>query len=288
MKWSPLTTSNVVEVLRDACEHALFDFKQRYDTTNATVPFEIAKDVTAFANHLGGTIAVGVVEGSGDRRGRAARLAPLSSPGAGQLITDVDRAVKLHCLPVPIVDAVEIPLSTEQVTEILGRTEAATSIVAINVRPSLNTPVACGVCDKNGSKIDHAWRFPVRTIESVRFLRPEEIAMAMNVNERKALLQLQQLVDEPKLTVWFNTQAGTRGVSRPCRIVHLDPAVMICTLEMIQPEGSKVAQAEIPLTFVRACWPSKQGWHLAIDGIAFEQGADARSREPYYPPGGLK
>lgn len=286
MNWSPLTATNVVEVLTVACEHAIFDFKQRYDIADATVPFEIAKDATAFTNHLGGTIAVGVIEGSGERRGRAAQFAPLTAPTPGQLIAAVDRAIKLYCLPVPIVDAVEIPLTAEQVAAVLGRLGPATSIVAINVQPSLNTPVGCSVCDKNGTKIDHAWRFPVRTIESARFLRPEEIAMTMNVNERKALLQLQQLTGEAKLTVWFNTQAGTRGVSRPCRIVALDPQIMICTLQMLTGDDEK-ALAEIPLTFVRACWQTTVGWNVAIDGIAFEMDPRGR-REQYYPPGGLR
>jgi hypothetical protein len=97
MNWAPLTASNVVEVLKVACEHAVFDFKQRYDTADPTVPFEIAKDVTAFANHLGGTIAVGVIEGSGDRRGRAAQITPLTAPTPGALITGIDRAIKLPC-----------------------------------------------------------------------------------------------------------------------------------------------------------------------------------------------
>jgi hypothetical protein len=159
-------------------------------------------------------------------------------------------------------------------------------MVAVNVQPSLNTPIGCAVCDKNGTKIDHAWRFPVRTIESVRFLRPEEIAMSMNVRERKALLQLQQLLKEAKLAVWFDTKAGTRGVSRPCRIVSLDPSIMICTFQMITSDDEE-ALAEIPLTFVRACWRSRDGWNVAIDGIAFEMDPRGR-REPYYPPGGLR
>jgi hypothetical protein len=286
MNWSPLTPTNAVEVLKVACEHAIFDFKQRYDTADATVPFEIAKDATAFANHLGGTLAVGVIEGSGDRRGRAAQFVALTAPTPGTLIAAIDRAVKLYYLPVPIVDAEEIQLTAEQVAAILDRPGAATSIVAVNVRPSLNTPIGCAVCDKNGTKIDHAWRFPVRAIESVRFLRPEEIVMSMNVEERKALLQLQQLTGEAKLTVWFDTKAGTRGVSRPCRVVSLDPSIMICTLQMITGDNEK-AVAEIPLTFVRACWRSTDGWNVAIDGIAFEM--DGRGhRERYYPPGGLR
>jgi hypothetical protein len=134
----------VVEALTVACEHAIFDFKQRYDTTDPTVPFEIAKDATAFANHLGGTIAVGVIEGSRDRRGRAAQFAALRAPTPG-----AHRAIKLYCLPVPIVDAVEIPLTADQVAAILGRPGPATAIVAVNVQPSLNTPIGCAVCDKS-------------------------------------------------------------------------------------------------------------------------------------------
>jgi hypothetical protein len=60
--WVPLTAENVVSMLRDSCEHAVMDFKTTYDVSDPLTAYEVAKDVAAFANRLGGTIVVGVVE----------------------------------------------------------------------------------------------------------------------------------------------------------------------------------------------------------------------------------
>jgi hypothetical protein len=109
--------------------------------------------------------------------------------------------VRLYCLPVPLVDAIEIPLEASEVAQILGRSAAATSVVAINVPPMLNTPVGClscsdecaqcenasQACASKGKAIADAFRFPIRTIETTRFLRPDELARTMNVTERRAI-----------------------------------------------------------------------------------------------------
>jgi predicted HTH transcriptional regulator len=74
MKWEPINPENVGAKLSKASEHAISDFKTTYDTNDPTKSFEIAKDVCAFANHLGGTMLVGVREGSRDRKGCSGSL----------------------------------------------------------------------------------------------------------------------------------------------------------------------------------------------------------------------
>lgn len=295
MRWEPITPENAVARLSVATEHAISDFKVKYDTKiDQTKAFEIAKDVCAFANHLGGTIIVGAQEGKGAQRGRIVTLVPLTDPSPGELVATVDRAVKLYCLPVPIADAQEIPLDDTQVTAILGRTSAARSIVAINVQPALNTPIGClacsdeckecsargAVCSCKGKQVDHAYRFPVRTIESTRYLRPDELAKAMNITERRALLELQALLTETFL-VWFNSQSDfQRHWNSPCTIVDLDSELMVCTLQLVQFPSCR---ADVPLVFVRSIWKSKDGWNVAIDGSAFD--GTGEKRWGFRPPG---
>ena len=299
MRWEAITPENAVAKLSVASEHAISDFKGRYETKDRTVAFEIAKDVCAFANHLGGTIIVGAQEGKKADQGRIVAFVPLTDPSPGELVTHVDRAIKLYCLPVPIANAIEIPLDDAQVSAILQRTGPAASIVAINVQPALNTPVGClscsdeckecktggALCSCKGKAIPDAYRFPIRTIESARFLRPDELAKTMNIAERRALLELQAIECEPKILVWFNSQSGFQRQVSECKIVRLDPTIMVCLFQLIH-IAEEPNQAEVPLTFVRATWRSSQGWNVAIDGSAFD-GAGPK-REGFRPPGSAR
>ena len=288
----------MVARLSVASEHAFSDFKRRYDTTDPAVPFEIAKDICAFANHLGGTIVVGAIEGKGGQRGRIANFAPLVAPSPGDLVNEVDRVVRMLCLPVPIANALEIPLDETQVEAILGRIGPATSIVAINVPAEFNTPVGCLTCATtckecevasqrcscNGKTIPEAYRFPIRVIEGTRNLRPNELARTMNVVERRALLELQAIATEKVVYVWFNSQSGFQRQVSPCEIVSIDPAIMVCVLRLVHVGPPNTA--EVPLTFVRATWRTSNGWNVAIEGSAFDGAGD--KREGFRPPGNAR
>src|SRR5687767_5958247 len=134
MRWEAITQDNAVARLSVASEQATFDLKARYDTkADPTKSFEIAKDICAFANHLGGTILVGAHEAKGGQRGRIAKFEPLTEPSPGELVTEVTRVIGLYCRPVPIVVPIPISLDDAQVSEILSRPDKATVVVAINV-----------------------------------------------------------------------------------------------------------------------------------------------------------
>lgn len=306
MRWEALTPENAVAKLRVASEHAISDFKLKYDTrSDPTKFFEIAKDVCAFANHLGGTIVVGAHEDKGTRKGLIAKFEELKDPSPGELVKDIERAIRLYCTPLPSANAIVISLSDAQVTEILNRASTSASIVAINVEPGFNTPYGCRscsetckqckdaghVCTCSGKEIADAYRFPIRFIEGTRFLRPDELAKTMNVAERRALFELQPLHEEEKIiTVWFNAGDNKRSVFRPCRIVALDPSLMFCTLELAYKKTEDTPhtyRAEVPLTFVRATWQSSDGWHVAIEGVAFET-TSRGGHAGFMPSGGIR
>jgi hypothetical protein len=289
MRWEPITAENVVAKLSGASEHAICDFKVCYDFQNdPTKRFEIAKDVCAFANHLGGTIIVGAKEGRGDRLGLIDNFLPLTSPTPTELVKEVDRVIRNLCLPVPVADAVSIELDANQLNEILRREASATTIVAINVEPTLSGPIGClacvehskvckeagTVCKCTGMKVPDARRFPIRAVEGADLLRPDQIARRMNVNERRALLDLQPIEDEKQILVWFNSGTSHQRQAIPCRISKLDPEIMICVFQGVHiPDAPK---AEVPLVFIRAIWPSSVGWNVAIDGSAFDGAGNDR------------
>jgi len=297
MRWEPITPQNVVAKLSGASEHAICDFKARYDFQNdPTKSFEIAKDVCAFANHLGGTIIVGAQEGKSERLNLIGAFLSLTNPTPSELVKEVDRVIRNLCLPVPVADAVPIELGANQVKEILRREASATTIVAINVEPTLSGPIGClacvehskackaagTVCTCTGTKVPDAWRFPIRAVEGTDLLRPDQIARRMNVNERRALLDLQPIEGEQQILVWFNSGTSFQREAIPCRISKLDPEIMICVLQGIHiPDAPK---AEVPLVFVRAIWRSSEGWNVAIDGSGFD-GA-GKNRQGFRPVGG--
>jgi len=298
VRWEPITPANAVAKLAAACEHAVLDLKVRYDfVRDRTKSFEMVKDVCAFANHLGGTIVVGAQEHTGERKGQIAAFVPLVKPTPGELVKEVDRVIRLYCLPVPIANAVIVELDATQVKAVLGREAGSATIVAINVEPALDTPVGClacvehsracsrgggQACDCAGNAVPDAWRFPIRAIEGTDLLRPDQIARRMNVIERRALLQLHAVQDEEQILVWFNSGTSFQRRAIPCRVSALDPTMMVFVLELVAIVDAP--RAEVPLVFVRAVWRSSGGWNVAIDGSAFD-GAGT-NREGFRPPGG--
>jgi hypothetical protein len=297
VRWEPTILENAVPKLSTASEHAILDFKSRYDFLgDKTKSFEIAKDICAFANHLGGTIIVGAQEGTGAKRGRIAAFVPMTNPGPGELVKEVDRVIRNYCLPVPIANAVTIELDAAQVEVILGRPADAATIVAINVEPTLTVPIGCLSCVEHsrackqagttcscaGNVVPDAWRFPIRAIEGTDLLRPDQIARRMNIAERRALLDLRALEGENKILVWFNSGTDFQRQPIDCRITKIDPSLMVCVLELVHLNDAP--KAEVPLTFVRAVWTSSAGWNVAIDGSAFD-GAGAQ-RQGFRPQGG--
>lgn len=194
-------------------------------------------------------------------------------------------------------DAQPISLSAEQVAEILKRPGDATTILAINVSPAPDAPVACLVaserckacetaelrCSRHGQRIDDAYRFPRRNIEGTTFMNPIEIARLMNATERRALLDLSRIPLETQITVWFDPADGTQRKWRPCKIVKLDADELTVRIESMYSEDNRAT--DIPLRFVRVCWRSEGKWNVQFEGHAFDY-EPPHSRSAYAPPGG--
>lgn len=283
--WTPITSENAKTRLKAAHERAILDLKQRYDLSQRVKVFELAKDIAAFANHLGGSIVVGAIEGSGTDKGRLVALPGLNSnPSTGEMMKAVGDACRL-CLPVAIADGIEIELDVDTQIDLVGRGSAALHVVVVNVQPMLSTPIGVFACRDDGTRIDDAYKFPVRTVEGTRFLRPEELAFHMNSHERRMLLQLAQLSKPAQALLWCNSMNGDKRVSRAVEIAELN-AELLAVILRVYDEG-KEYRAEVPLTFVRAVWASSSGWNVAIEGHALELHSRGTGHLGYVPPGGV-
>jgi hypothetical protein len=286
MSWTRISQSNAVEQLQVAAERTVFDLKQTYDLTDPRTKFEIAKDIVAFANNIGGTILVGAIEGNGDQVGRAVRFPGVAT---GPLIQAIDRAIEM-CLPVPVVAPEMVMLSEQDQQRLLGRPGSSSAeLLAINVPPMLATPVGAPVCDRNGNRIDHAFRFPIRRAEGTRYLRPEELVFHMNSRERQALLQLVALSPEERqaIRLWSHQMGGGLKPPRDVEMTDIDPTKLVATFQAPLGHEKKMIVATVPLAFVRAIWQDVDGWHLSVEGSVFDLKSDGFSWSGFVPLGAM-
>jgi hypothetical protein len=132
----------------------------------------MAKDVAAFANHLGGTLLLGAVETDEILR----KYFGMTPQEAGKAIRSYSDAAADRCWPRPVLD----PACYEDPSD------SAKKIVAINVEPSLELVCVKVKADLEKEKWgDYAYVFPVRTGNNARYLQPGQLAMFMTPHVRR-------------------------------------------------------------------------------------------------------
>jgi hypothetical protein len=172
----PLTKPQLLPAVGQAIERPVMDWKVK----TAAFQFEKAKDVAAFANHLGGTLLIGAHE----LNGQLQAYVGMTSADAGKLRDDYSKAVADRCQPRPAIDFEEYDDPSDR----------SKRIVAINVQPSLNL---VGV-KVNGDKTNEgyggaAYVFPVRSGTDARNLEPGQLAMFMTPQIRRVVVMLARI-----------------------------------------------------------------------------------------------
>jgi hypothetical protein len=141
-----------------------------------TTPFHRAKDIAAFANHLGGTLLVGFKE----EHGRVAKCVGMTDAELDRAQKEIGNAIVQRCQPSPFVTYVPRRLDDDRF------------VLAINVWPHLNTLVGVkvdAVKDVEGYG-GTAWVFPIRTVTNTGYLPAEQLAMFMSPEVRRAVILL--------------------------------------------------------------------------------------------------
>jgi len=259
-----VTNANAVDTLRGVHKKTTMDLKERYDIENDATKFEIAKDMCAFANALGGTILVGAIEGRDDAGRKNGRIQQLKGVEAAiKLVKLATKANSELCRPLLVFEHAEIVLDVAQQVAIIERQPSGGTItvVALNVHPLVNGPAGCHPFGSNGAKIADAYRFPVRTGEGTRFLVPEELSFHMNSHERRMYLLLTQVPDKHPIKLWDHERSLELSPAS-YEILKVDGENMTLTVMNLH----KHVDAEIPLMFVRAVWKTSAGWNVAVQG----------------------
>lgn len=157
-------------------ERAVMDWK----VVPAATEFHKAKDVAAFANHLGGTLLLGAAEANG----QLAAYVGLSVADAGAVRAAFSKAVANRCNPFPLIDFDEF--------EDPG--DSTRRIVAVHVWPSLLLIGVKVMAHKPTEGWgDSSYVFPVRTGTDADFLQPDQLAMYMTPEVRRIAVLLSRI-----------------------------------------------------------------------------------------------
>jgi hypothetical protein len=238
-------------------EQVWFDLKTNYPPKSHA---EVAKDVAAFANAMGGAIIVGATEGTlGPDYSN-----PLPTAVAAEVENQVDLAVRDFCRPSPAVHVRSIP-SPDHPTRM---------IVVVNVDPFVEQPVAA----RHASDIN-AWRFPIRVGRHTEFIFPELLPMHMDSKARRAKLLLLRVLETGRDFDLFTVPSGLfkRGdIQGPGEFVAdaVDPGDG-STFVVRDTKGAFGGQSvAIPLHDVEAVWLQHDGrWAVRIAGRLEEMSA---------------
>ena len=199
-KFAEFVPSSPLPSVGIAYERATLDLKRTYLDKGTRPPrFEMAKDVAAFANAIGGTILVGIQEGHPS--GTVARYAPLSDDEATAHTKAIQEAVDHRCRPRPLVQIERIPCNS-------------LVVLAVNVWPY--PPGCVAVLAEADPSADHggkSWVFPLRLNESTTYLEPEQLSMLMDPKVRRIAILLSHIPKNALCTVQRLSGDG-RGPSR--------------------------------------------------------------------------
>jgi hypothetical protein len=170
------------------------------------------------------------------------------------------------CSPSPVVDVVPIP---------------ETNVVAINVDPYVDQLVAAPAKtrDKQGREIKHdtAWVFPIRRASQTEWIKPENLAMYMNREVRRAVLLLAKIPEERRKKVHVSFHKMPDPANRRLRAIISVPRLENLSIanvsiennfvELEQGEGSETCRCHVPLTDVLDVWQMEtEQWHVLIRG----------------------
>lgn len=231
------------------------DFKHR---VNVAEWWELAKDVAAFANHVGGTLVVGSREGD-------PRAPGLSEDDAHKTADAYERAARDRCVPRPQVASRVFPQ---------GPSQAGFFIVVVNIEPSPEQLVGAmaPLYNRNDAPVSSdAWRFFVRVGKDNMPLTPDQLPMYMNAKTRRIAILLDAIPsDKRELTIFWRrpgNQFDEKPVEKSCKLDRVNPAGNVVLLESLR-TGSTSYHYRVPLDDIDGVWEYREGsWAVRVTGF---------------------
>jgi hypothetical protein len=225
--------------------------------------WELAKDVAAFANYLGGVILVGVAEES-----NGARLIGLP-PAVGSALKEAyEKAARDKCLPRPLLTVVVL-----EPPEVLGQ-----CVLAVNVEPVPDQIVGAMFygTNKDGRRTtSDAWRFPVRIGKDNVSITPDRIPMFMDAKLRRVAIRLSAIPSTaiPYL-VWRLPSNPLDESPIVEAIVGLEVDLAANVFRAGRLSEDQGARFSVPLDDVDVVWEQTEGnWRIRVTGWLDSKGA---------------
>jgi hypothetical protein len=245
VRYQPVRTLAELKAVEHSTEGRALDFKAAVDPGEW---WELAKDIAAFANYVGGTILVGAAEQSNG----TATFHGIDRQKVGALVGAYDQAARDKCKP--------RPLAT---TEVIALEETDKVVLAVNVDPFPLGPVGAMFFarDKKGQpKTSDAWRFPMRVGKHNVPLQPDQIAMFMEPKIRRTVTLLEDIPLGADVRLVWNAytdhQLRTKMGETTLAMVSVDFERNVLALGA---KGTLVASVHVPLDDVDAVWKEVHG-----------------------------
>jgi Putative DNA-binding domain len=231
-------------------ESGTFDFKGEQDPDDQR---ELAKDIAAFANALGGTVLVGAVEDR--RRATLGCYKPIQRlEDAEKLKRAYELAITQRCVPQPVAEVVRI--ETDPTVHPTGH------VVAVNVYAAANAPIGVR-WDQSGSQ---SFAFPLRTATQAYFMPPTEIAMLMVPQVRRVAVLLEKIPQNERsdMEIQHSTPQGA-PLSFTANFRGIDDDLTTATFGST---SGPLATSTIPLDKITAVWRrDDRHWYISVDGF---------------------
>jgi len=211
--------------------------------------FHKAKDVAAFANHLGGALIIGACEGDG---GKLAKWEGMAPTDAGALATEYSNSIGQKCDPVPSIDPIALPCPTN----------SSKVVLVINVPASLRLiGVKADVASHEAWKDENkAYVYPMRTGTTTRFLTASELPMFMTPQSRRNAILLHKIPKNARVKIKV---ALTRYVEYLFDSVEEERNVVI-----VRSTNDSVTRTSYPIDGIGSVFESSEGnrdfWYLAM------------------------
>jgi hypothetical protein len=245
--FKPITTPDDLPPVGASRESGTFDFKESQDPGNKQ---ELAKDVAAFANSLGGIVLVGAVEDR--KRGTLGLYKPIPQLlDAEALKQAYELAVTQRCVPPPMIDVVRIETPASL---------PPGHLIAVNIYAAPRAPIGVRW---NGAE---AFAFPLRTATQTHWMTPTEIPMLMVPEIRRVALCLERIPLDQRsdVTIQHSNSAGS-PMTQMANFRGVDPELTTATFtSAVGPP----ATSTIPLDRITSVWRKDEThWYIAVNGF---------------------
>ena len=264
--FTPVTESSQLPREGTGFEHLIFDMKAgrgayRYFDKGVELDwkrYEIAKDVAAFANGMGGTILIGAEED--ERDGTLLSYPGVTDAQARELTEIIGEIVEKRCFPRPLIDVMRVM-------------HASTMTLAVNVWPFFGQIVGVSVtgAGENDYRGDKAYVYPMRLIDHTTYLTAEQVPMFMLPEVRRTLALLTAIPplnpsDRGRLVKLMWLADGPQWLEWAVKIVEINALSNSIEVEIAPRRMS------IPLDDIRQVWRDRGEWKMRVSGRLVNKG----------------